>query len=333
MVTRPSISSPADIERAYDGSRVAWGAIFAGVVVSIAVLAILAVIGLAIGFSIVEVGEDSPMNGALTTTGIWQFVAQIVALGIGGYVTARLAGLLPKGAAILHGAVVWAVATIAAIWIATSATSALFSGATTAVSGAISGMGSTAQAIIPDDFSLPEAVGNLSMDDLPDPVRQALERQGITPDNFQQETGDAFRAIISPQEQQQIGDQAQQSIQNAIANPANADEEAQRFLDRLLGNGGVLSEEDRQQALDQMQQRFGISEAEANQFLDQTQQRAEELRQQAEQAVQDARAAAIDAADKAADIAAATAWTASLASLLGLLAALGGAAAGRVRRV
>lgn len=333
MVTRPAISTAADIEAAYSSSRVAWGAIFAGVVVALATLAVLSILGLALGFSLVEVGEQNPMNGALTTAGIWQFVAQIVALLVGGYVAARLAGLLPKGAAILHGAVVWGLATIIAIWIATSAVGALFSGATLAVSGAMSGIGSTAKAMIPDNFSLPESVSNLSMDDLPEPVRQALEEQGITPDNFQQETNEAFQSIVGPQERQQIGDQAQQSAQAVIQNPANAGEEAQRFIDSVFGNGGVLGEEDRQQALTQMQQRFGITEAEANQFLDQTQARAEELQAQAQQAIEEAKAKAIEAADAAADAAAAAAWTTALVSILGLIAALGGAVIGRVKRV
>lgn len=333
MVTRPTINTAANIEAAYSGSRVAWGAIFAGVVVALATLAVLSILGLALGFSLVEVGEQNPMNGALTTAGIWQFVAQIVSLLVGGYVAARLAGLLPQGAAILHGAVVWGLATIVAIWIATSAVSALFSGATSAVSGAMSGIGATGKALIPDDFSLPTAVSNMSMDDLPDPVRQALEDQGITPDNFQQETNEAFRAIVSPQEQRQIGDQAQQSLQSAINNPANAGEEAQRFLDSVFGNGGVLGDEDREQALNQMQQRFGISEADANRFLDETQARTEELQAQAQKALDDAKAAAIEAADTAADAAAAAAWTTALASILGLIAALIGAAVGRVKRV
>lgn len=333
MVTRPAITPATETERAYSGSRVAWGAIFAGIIVAVATMAVLGILGLALGFSLVEATEQDPANGALTTTAIWTFVSQIVALFVGGFIAARLAGLLPTGAALLHGVTVWGAATIAAIWIATSAAGALFSGAATAVSSAASGLGSTVQAAIPDDFSFPNSLSNLSMDDLPDPVRQALEDAGVTPDNFQTETQEAFNAIVSPQQQQAIGDQAQQSLQSTAQNPANAQAEAQRFLDRVFGNGGILGEQDRQEALQQMQQRFGISEAEANQFLDETQARAEELKAQAEQALADAKQQAIEAADAAADALAATAWTMGVASILGLLAAIAGAAVGRVRRV
>ncbi|MCJ8139544.1 YrzE family protein [Falsirhodobacter halotolerans] len=333
MVTRPAVTPAADLERAYSGSRVAWGAIFAGIVVAIATMAVLGIIGLALGFSLVEVGEQNPGNGALTTTGIWTFVSQIVALFVGGFIAARLAGLLPTGAAVLHGATVWGAATIAAIWIATSTAGALFSGAASVVSGTASGIGSTVQAAIPDNFSLPDTLSNLSMDDLPEPVRQALEDAGVTPDNFQQETQEAFNAIVSPQQQQAIGDQAQQSLQTAVNNPSNAGQAARQFVDNVFGNGGILGEQDRQEALQQMQQRFGISEADANRFLDETQARAEELKAQAEQAIEEAKQKAIEAADAAADALATAAWSAGIASLLGLLAALGGAVVGRVRRV
>lgn len=332
MVTRPTITPHSDLERAYSGSRVAWGAIFAGIVVAVATLAVLSIIGLALGFSLVEVGEQDPANGSLTTTAIWTFVSQIVALFVGGYVAARLAGLLPKGAAVLHGATVWGSATIIVLWIAASTAGALFSGAASAVSSAASGLGATVQAAIPDNFSLPDSLSDVSMDDLPDPVRQALEDAGVTPDTFEQETREAFDAVVSPQQQQAINNQAQQNLQSAVNDPANAGQEAQEFLDRLFGANGILGEQDRQEAIQQMQQRFGVTEAEANQFLDETQARAEDLRAQAEEAIQNAKQQAIEAADAAADAVASAAWTGAVASILGLLAALGGAMVGRVRR-
>lgn len=333
MVISPAETRPTATERAYSGSRVAWGAILAGTVVALAAFAILSLIGLAYGFTLVEPTEADPMNGALTTAAIWQIASQIVALGLGGYVAANLAGLLPRGAALLHGVVVWAVATLAAIWIATSAVGMLVSGASSVVTNTVSGMGSAARAVVPDDFSLPDSISQISLDDLPEPVRNALEERGITPENFSEETGEAFRAIVSPQEQQQIGQQAGQTAEAIIANPADAGQEAQQFIDDVFGDGAVLNDQDRQQAIAQMQQRFGISEAEATRFLDETQARAEELKAEAQQAVDEVKAKALEAADAAADAAATAAWAAALAAIVGLIAALGGAALGRVGHV
>ncbi|PZO67842.1 MAG: hypothetical protein DI498_02365 [Paracoccus denitrificans] len=292
----------------------------------------LSLVGLALGFSLVNPTEADPMNGSLTTTAIWQVVSQLVALGVGGYVAASLAGLLPRNAALLHGATVWGLATLAALWLATSAAGTLVSGAASAVSGAASGVGRAASAIIPDDFSLPDSLGNVSMDSLPEPVRQSLQERGITPDNFRNEARDMFDSIVTPQQQQQIGQQANQSLDAVAANPSRTPEEVDRFIDRVFGNGGVLDDATRQRAVQEMEQRFGITEADANRFMDETRARAEQLKADAQQAVDDAKQAAREAAEKASNVVASAAWMAAAASLLGLIAAVIGAGLGQVTR-
>lgn len=332
MVTHTVSTTSPGVERAYSGSRVAWGAIFAGVVVALALFAMLSLVGLALGFSLVDPTEAEPMNGSLTTTAIWQVVSQLVALGVGGYVAASLAGLLPRTAALLHGATVWGLATLAALWLATSAAGTLVSGAASAVSGAASGVSRAASAIIPDDFSLPDSLGNVSMDSLPEPVRQSLQERGITPDNFRTEARDMFDSIVTPQQQQQIGQQADQSLDAAVANPSRTPEEVDQFFDRVFGNGGVLDDATRQRAVQEMEQRFGISEADANRFMDETRAKAEQLKADAQQAVDDAKQKAREAADKAAKVVASAAWMGAAASLLGLIAAAIGAGLGHVTR-
>ena len=321
-------------ETLYDGrGRARWGAILAGTVVALGVFVLLGVAGVALGFTLFEATEASPMNGALTTTAIWQFVSQLVALGIGGYVAGRLAGVIPSMGAMLHGATVWALATLAAVWFASSTVTGALNLAGSAVSSVASGASSAVSAVIPDDLSLPDlSIGSLSMDDLPESVRSTLRQNGLTPENFQAEAREAFRTVLSQQEQQNLQSQAAQTAQDVITSPGDIGEDVDEFVSSVFGRGGILSEEDRQQALTVLENRFGLTPDQAGEYVDYVQARAERLQQEAEQAIDEARQEAVQAADTAADAAATAAWLAALASLIGLGAAVGGAAAGRVAR-
>ncbi len=322
------------IERMYDGNgRAAWGAIFAGTVVALGIFVLLSLAGIGLGLTIFEATDATPMNGSLTTTAIWQFVSQLVALFVGGYTAGRLAGVIHSVGSMLHGLTVWALATLAGVWFATQAVTGLAGAAGSALSGLASGASSAASAVIPDDLSLPDlSLPNVSLDALPQDVQATLRENGITPENFQAEAQEAFRDVISEQEQATIREDAVDTVTTIVRNPADADAEIEAFIDGVFGAGGVLSEEDGQEALDVMQERFGLSEQQAEQYLESIAAEAQSLQAEAEAAIEDARAQAIEAADAAADAAATAAWLAALASLIGLVAAVGGAAIGRPAR-
>ena len=364
----PRTASPADVAhdvaeaRIYDGpGRTAWGAILAGSVISIGIYLLLGLLGLGIGFSLLEPEDASPLNGSITTTAVWQFVSQLVALGAGGYAAGRLAGVLHAPGTLLHGAAVWAVNTIAGLWLATSlatglantagsALSSLASGAASVASGAASATGAAGGAVadavgavIPDDFALPDLSGAIATEDLPEPVRAALREQGLTPEQFRREARQAFRAVISEGEQRRLREAATSAAADVITSPGDIGQDADAFIDTVLGRGAILGPEDREAALEQMERRFGLSPQEAEQFVDYVQTRAETLQTEAAEAVDTARteaalaaeavaAEARDAADMAADALATAALLAALASALGLAAAIGGAMAGRPAR-
>ena len=322
------------VERLYDGSgRAHWGAIFAGAVVALGVYILLALVGLGLGLSLFEPTDSDPMNGSLTTTAIWQFVSQLVALGIGGFTAGRLAGVLHSMGAMLHGVTVWALTTLLAVYMATQAAMGIAGAAGSAISGLASGASSAVGAVIPDDLSLPDVtLSDVSLDDLPQPVQDALRENGITPGNFREEAQEAFRTVISEQEQETIVNEATDTAQAVVANPTDALAEAETFIDELFGAGGVLGEEDREEALTVMRERFGLTAEEAEQYLETVQARAEELQADAATALQEARVQAVQAADAAANAVATAAWLAALASLIGLGAAAAGAVAGRPAR-
>ncbi len=109
--------------------RVSWGAIFAGTLVAMVIQIVLTLLGLSIGLGVVS---QSPTTNALSSIGIgaaiWLVVSTLISLYVGGYFAGRLAGLPTKPDGILNGIVVWALATLLSIFLATSAVGAAVSG-------------------------------------------------------------------------------------------------------------------------------------------------------------------------------------------------------------
>jgi hypothetical protein len=92
--------------------RVSWGAIFAGTFVALALSALLWLLGAAVGLAAFD-PRTAPGEGWAWGIGIWGIVVAIVSLFCGGLVAAWLAAFPKWMDAMLHGLVVWGLATTA----------------------------------------------------------------------------------------------------------------------------------------------------------------------------------------------------------------------------
>ncbi len=132
--------------------RVSWGAIFAGTFIALGLMALLGMMGAAIGFRAIDPQQSDAFNGIGIGAAIWWVITSIVALGIGGYAAGRLSGLPDKSAATAHGASVWGVVTIVTLWFATGTIGTVMNTAVGAVSttaqAAASVVGSAGQAAV-----------------------------------------------------------------------------------------------------------------------------------------------------------------------------------------
>jgi ABC-type transport system involved in multi-copper enzyme maturation permease subunit len=87
------------------GTRVSWGAIFAGCVLSLALFFMLGILGGAVGVSISDRVEPTNLRtGAL----IWAIVTLCASLFVGGVVTSQFTVGENKAEAILYGILMWA---------------------------------------------------------------------------------------------------------------------------------------------------------------------------------------------------------------------------------
>ncbi len=315
-------------------TRVSWGGIFAGGVVAVALMILFTTFGIGIGASILDPQYDAnPGAGLATGSAVYLVVTQLIALGAGGFVAARLAGIPRPVTSALHGAAVWSVATIFLAFAAISGAGTVFGVASTALSSTASAVGSAGEAIVPDDLSLPDPgalASRISLDALPDEVRASLQEQGITEENIRQEASEAFRNVFSQAEQEEALSEARATLGDILQSPGDAGEDITAFFDGLIGGeNAVLSAEDRDEALAVMERRLGVTPEEAESIVQSVETGIESTVADARAAIESAQQQAVEAAQAASDAVASVALLLSLASLLGLAAACGGAFAGK----
>jgi hypothetical protein len=90
----------------YGLPRVSWGAVIAGVILSLIAYLVLSVLGAAIGASLISpMSQPNPTEGLGLGSGIWMLATTIIAVFIGSYFAGRCAPVLGW----LHGLLTWAV--------------------------------------------------------------------------------------------------------------------------------------------------------------------------------------------------------------------------------
>ncbi len=144
--------------------RISWGAIFGGVVVVVVVQLLLGMLGAGIGFGTVNVNAGSTPDASSLGigAGTWWLASSVVALFLGGYVAAWLAGIGIRFDGVLHGVVAWGLATLFTIYLLSSAVGSLVGGGFSAIgsltSAAGSGISSAARPLAQSAGVTPDAV-------------------------------------------------------------------------------------------------------------------------------------------------------------------------------
>ena len=165
-------------------SWASWGSIFAGGATALALSIVMALFGVALGFTVVAPKSNDPTSGLGVAFGLWSFLSVVVSIAGGGFI----AGLFAGQRGLEHGFLVWAVVTIvatlfsgiaigSAVLVIGSALKSLGSGAA-GIAGAI-GKGA-AQAASAAIAELRDKVDlSLDIDSLGDNVAEVLRDTGI----------------------------------------------------------------------------------------------------------------------------------------------------------
>jgi hypothetical protein len=94
-------------------SRIAWGPIFAGAAIALAVFFLLTLLGGAIG---VSVGDRVRAEHLSTGAAIWAILTTVIALFVGGYFTSQFSVGENKTEAVLYGLIMWALMFVSLLW-------------------------------------------------------------------------------------------------------------------------------------------------------------------------------------------------------------------------
>jgi hypothetical protein len=108
--------------------RVRWGPVLAGLVTAISTQLVLSGIGAAIGLTTIA-NSGAPRSNADavgSAVGIWSIVSLLIALFIGGWITARACGPMNRSTALLNGAILWATTLAISAWLLSSGVSGAF---------------------------------------------------------------------------------------------------------------------------------------------------------------------------------------------------------------
>lgn len=249
----------------YEGAgifkQVSWGAIFAGLVVSLVTMLLLTLLGMGIGLGVVNpASEQNPMGGIGIGAAVWLGITALISLFFGGWTTARLAGSVRGMNGILHSIVMWGLVTIVSFFLMTSALGALIGGAASLVGKSISAISSGVAAVAPE---------------AKEGVQKQLSQKGISLDSIMNEA------------KQMLGKGG--AAGGGAGGQAGAEDELKQSLQRIFSSGQTsVSPQDKETLVNTLATRGNMSRPEAERTVDKWIQQYQQMAQGAQQAKQQA---------------------------------------------
>ena len=219
--------------------RIAWSAVFAGVVVALALNLVLAILGIGIGLTTIDPAQgESPQAATLGIAAtLWWIVSALISLAAGGWVAGRMAGMPTRVDGALHGLITWGIATLLLFWLLTSAVGSLIGGT----------------------FSV---VGNALSTATQEATRAAGQAAGQTDPGTAQGIQEQARALLAPE-----GGSLPQGALDTVSRIARGDvsqEELQSAATRLAEQAGIPQEQARQ-TIDNLLQQYAETAEQATQ--------------------------------------------------------------------
>lgn len=163
-------------DASFEGLRISWGGIWAGVLTGLGTLLVLTTLGLAVGISAADPGNTDA--GTLGVgAAIWSGLALLIALFIGGMAATRLGMIYDRATGAFEGALVWVLSFIAILWLASSGVQLVASGISNVFSGVAQTLGSAAGGV--NDLSTGDVEQMLARLNDPRTVRTISAATGI----------------------------------------------------------------------------------------------------------------------------------------------------------
>lgn len=229
--------------------RIRWSAVFAGWTVGLALQTVLTLAGLGFGSWAIDLHDVNPAEGIPVGAAVWTGLSMLISAFLAGYLTARLSGSPARTDGVYHGIVVWGVSWLVFVCLTTT-------GMAMMIGGAFSIFGATLRTLEPGLSNAASAAVSrtpgritLSVDD----VRREIESvvRATTKPDLQSEamSRDAGRTAEKPRQREPLGRLTDQSLAE--------------LRDKLTAL-------DREAAVHQMMNTFGMSDAQAKDVVQST---------------------------------------------------------------
>ncbi len=267
------------------GFNVSWSSIIAGVVTFFASLAVLSLIGNAIGFGVVEPTASDPFSGVGTGVLVWTVVTMVLAFMAGGFV----AGIASRRVGVLHGFLTWATSVLLLLVMLTVITTTALSSVGTLFGSAFSMAGDGAASIASGVETVVESGFERSMASLDDVEVDTDEIEG----NINEILEDTGTPELQPD---YLNDQLKESeneIMEAgkeiVVNPEDAEEILTSLTDSLEEKAQTIGDAvDRDAIAQSVSENTDLNEAEAEEATDNIYEGLETASEQAEVAINEA---------------------------------------------
>jgi ribosomal protein S18 len=311
-------------------SRISWAAILAGTLTALAVVSMLNLLGLGIGFSTIDpMTENDPLSGLGTGALIWLGLSNLAALFVGGMVAGRMSGYPSKSDGGLHGFLSWALFALVSFYLITTAVGTMVNGLSSAVSSVFCGSQNDRVKVILDKAEEKgEDNTTLSYENIKKEAFQLInkaEKYNILPDDASENA-------------RQPVNEAEKDVEQAF-NDLNLDENIDEFLNNLsfdiddnkdlqINVDGEVDFFDKEELKNYLAENTELDEAEINGLINKWNKNIEIAVDKAEMYYAKAKQKAIKYSDKAAEAVATASIAAFIIFFLGALAAFFGGATG-----
>ncbi|MCC8194627.1 MAG: YrzE family protein, partial [Deltaproteobacteria bacterium] len=241
-------------------SWVSWRSIIAGALTTIAVSIVMALLGVALGFTVVNPLDNDPMAGIGIAFGIWSLLSVVVSLGAGGFV----AGFFAGNRGCLHGFLVWAAVLVLGVLF-----SSIAAGMTLKAVGEVVGSGAAGVA-----SSITDQAGKLTskgVDRLSRSIQYPADRQDPRALSVLRDTGvEQLQPSFWMGQMRDARQDLRGTVSRLSANTDNYDTVIGDFLNRQKERLDAIQKRsvDREAALQGLMQTRGISRDEAERLLE-----------------------------------------------------------------
>ncbi len=205
--------TPAEDARTVLINEISWGAVFAGIVLSLIAQLLLNMLGVGIGMATLDpaAGDNPAASTFSITAAVWWTVSGIIAALLGGFAAGRLSGRPKESTTGWHGLIAWAGTTLVIVYLLTTTVGSLVGGIFNTLGGTLSGLTRTAaQTAAPAIAGGADPFGAIERQ-----VRQATG--GSDPAALRDAAIAAVRGAMTadPSQQQQAREEAAQALARA----------------------------------------------------------------------------------------------------------------------